>query len=173
MRLRPPATIGNSPRIGSHERIGTGIAGDVPCPGDAARDLGRNVTRTGRIPGTGTLPMGLLPAGSPSAGSCQPCTSRFTGTSIASPSVPPACQLPPGRTDMALPSTSPASKPTTTAAAPALHALVVAPAVGSLVLMLVAVGFAALAIGMFSGMTGRHRSRQRGGQGERTPVTPA
>jgi hypothetical protein len=54
------------------------------------------------------------------------------------------------------------SKATATVIVPALHALVVAPVEGSVVLMFVTVGFAAVAIGAFSNFVCYRIRRQDG-----------
>lgn len=49
-----------------------------------------------------------------------------------------------------------------TAGLPALHALAVAPAVGSIVLLFVAVGIMAMAVGACSGLAGDRHTRRPG-----------
>jgi hypothetical protein len=68
----------------------------------------------------------------------------------------------PRRTAMRSTATQVTSKSTATSVEPALHALVAAPLVGSFVLMLVAVGIAALTVGALSGVAGRHRAERNG-----------
>ena len=72
--------------------------------------------------------------------------------------------MPPGRTDMKSPTIEATPKANETVVAPTLHAFVVTPAVGSVILMFVAVGMAALAVGALSGFAGRPGQRKHRSQ---------
>ena len=59
------------------------------------------------------------------------------------------------------------SEPKAPVMVPVMHGLVVAPVVGSIVLLFVAVGFAAMAFGAYSGFVRHRRARQPHRRGPR------